>query len=268
MKSRILGMLLVTLAHTQAADVTSGRASASWITASETARPGELVHSAVRIRIDPGWHIYWTQPGEGGVKTEISCKPPAGWVVEGPGYPPPKRFLTGELASFGYEGTVLFPLTIRTPAGFGEPASLVARVSWLACSEDACVPGEAELTLTLRPGNASATDQAGAIATALRKIPRPAAEGLSLAVSEDGPLLKFQLTAPAGNGTDFSTFDVFPATPDIIAPTAILRFAREGGAWSASAPKSGYAPSRIDAITLVLASRNDGESWEIPWKNR
>lgn len=266
MVSRFLALFLTSFATLPAAEVISGRASATWITASGTVRPAELVHTAVRIRMEPGWHIYWIHPGEGGVKTAVECRPPSGWTVEGPRFPPPQRFLTGGLASFGYEGTVLLPLQLRAPTGFASPATLTAKVSWLACSEDACVPGEAELTLTLRPGDASATPDADAIAAALRTIPRPAAEGMSLTVTEDGPNLKLQLTGPAGNPTDFSRFDVFPATPDIIPPAAVLRFTQEGPAWTASAPKGEFAPPRIRGLTLVLAAKDGTESWEIPWK--
>jgi thiol:disulfide interchange protein DsbD len=135
-----------------AGPVKSGHATADWISASATVAPGGTIETAIRIRIDDGWHIYWTNPGEGGMKTAFDITLPPGWKADGPGFPAPAHFLTNGLGSFGYAGTVLFPLRLTAPADFGGNAQLRTKITWLSCDDAACIPGEAEVTLTVSAG--------------------------------------------------------------------------------------------------------------------
>ena len=34
------------------------------------ARAGERVRAGVQLRLDPGWHVYWKNPGDSGIATE------------------------------------------------------------------------------------------------------------------------------------------------------------------------------------------------------
>lgn len=263
----ILRTLLLWLVPTAwaASEVTSGKASASWIGASASIPSSGTLQTSIRIRMEPGWHVYWTQPGEGGMKTDITLRLPPGWTHESPGFPPPQRFLTGELASFGYEGSVLIPVVIRAAPDFTAPVELKAGVSWLACNQDACVPGDAELSLHVRPGPASPTAEASTIEAALRSLPRPLGNEVKLHLTDQGTTLGLRLTG-LGHPLDFSSYEAFPATPDLIQPSAVIRFVKVGNSWSATAPKSPYAPTNIRELKLVLASKQTPDSWEISWK--
>lgn len=124
--------------------------------------PGETAHLGLRIRtLIPGWHTYWTNPGDAGAppKVRIESEVP---VEAGPLlFPPPERFETKTLIAFGYEGDVLFPLALRIPetARPGRKIRLTINAEWLVC-EEICIPArkseDVELTIgalsEVRPG--------------------------------------------------------------------------------------------------------------------
>jgi thiol:disulfide interchange protein DsbD len=97
------------------------------------------------FKLEPGWHIYWKNPGDAGEPPHIHWTLPAG-ITAGPMlFPAPKRLPLGPLMDFGYEDEVLFPFKIYVAEGFhGGPVTLHAKVDWLVCRER-CIPGNAEL---------------------------------------------------------------------------------------------------------------------------
>ena len=103
--------------------------------------------AALYFKLEPGWHIYWKNPGDAGEPPHIQWTLPAG-ITAGPmHFPAPKRLPLGPLMDYGYEGEVLFPIDIdvakTVPLG---PVVLQAHVDWLVCRER-CIPGKAEMEL-------------------------------------------------------------------------------------------------------------------------
>ena len=98
--------------------------------------------------LEPGWHIYWKNAGDSGEPPHIQWTLPKGVSATPMQFPAPKRLPLGPLMDFGYEGNVLFPLTmdVAKTAKPG-PATLHAKVDWLVCRE-VCIPGKAELEAT------------------------------------------------------------------------------------------------------------------------
>jgi thiol:disulfide interchange protein DsbD len=236
-------------AASASAEQKSGRAEVAWVAASATYRPSQPVETAIRLKVDPGWHTYWINPGEGGMKTSVGWTLPADWTAGPVGWPVPVRFETGGLPGFGYVGEVWLPVTLTPPAGATGPVTLEAKIDWLTCADDACVPGEATLTLELKPGEPAATPFHAEIARAKAALPR-AIDGLALDVREDGQQLALTLRAPAGLTPE--DFESFPATPQVIDPGAPVRFSRQGEAWIAKVPKSEYLERSPALLELVV----------------
>src|SRR5688572_716189 len=64
--------------------------------------PGQELTVAARLDIEPGWHIYWSNPGESGLPTEVELVAPPGFQVGAVRYPGPNRFESpGEITSYG-----------------------------------------------------------------------------------------------------------------------------------------------------------------------
>jgi thiol:disulfide interchange protein DsbD len=78
---------------------------------------------------------------------------------------------------YGYQDSVLLPVVVQPPGTLPAPGSTVtfsAEVSWIVC-KDLCLPGKADLTLSLpvrtAPGSASASH--GLFEEAKARLPKP-----------------------------------------------------------------------------------------------
>ena len=185
-----LGLALApTLAGAVETDaVTSPRAIVTVVSGVEAIAPGQPFRIALRQRLAPGWHTYWTNPGDAGAPPEMDLALPEGATAGELAFPTPQRIPYGPLVNFGYENEVLFPVTVTPPATLqpGERFVLEANASWLVC-EKICIPEEGVFRLDLpvegAPRPAAAT--AEMIRTAEASLPRPSPFAASLGF--DGP---------------------------------------------------------------------------------
>lgn len=136
-----------------------------------TAEEGLL--AAVHMKMEPGWHVYWENPGEAGMPVEIAWELPEGFRALPLEFPVPERFDSGGVTGFGYKGeVVLFSRIVpdgvradRSVAATDFP--LKAKLSWLSC-KDVCIPGSA--SLLLQPDTAGAVLQ-GLVKTFRSRLP-------------------------------------------------------------------------------------------------
>ena len=105
----------------------------------------ELNDVGLYFKLEPGWHVYWMNPGDAGEPPHIQWKLPTG-ITAGPmQFPAPKRLPLGPLMDYGYEDEVLFPLKLHVAETVkGGSVTLHAKVDWLVCRAS-CIPGKAEL---------------------------------------------------------------------------------------------------------------------------
>jgi len=68
--------------------------------------------AALYFKLEPGWHIYWKNPGDAGEPPHIQWTLPIGITAGTMRFPAPKRLPLGPLMDYGYEGEVLFPIDI------------------------------------------------------------------------------------------------------------------------------------------------------------
>ena len=244
--------------------VRSGKAEADWIAATNFYAGGKPLQTAVRLVVDAGWHTYWQNPGEGGMKISAVWEMPAGWTAGEVEHPVPLRFVTGELPGFGYEGTVVFPVKFTPPAGFAGEVILKGKVSWLTCNDQSCVPGNAALELSLTAGEAVATDEAKFIADALLHIPRQNSE-IILTVTESAKTLTLTLSHATTKPFDPADYEFFPATPQVVDAAAKFEFTHTANKWTAEVSKSEYATTTIQQLTLVLAGKAKQPPLVLTW---
>jgi len=95
---------------------------------------GKLNDAGLYFKLEPGWHIYWKNPGDAGDPPHIQWTLPSG-ITAGPmQFPAPKRLPLGPLMDFGYENEVLFPLKLHVANSVkAGPVTLHAKVDWLVC---------------------------------------------------------------------------------------------------------------------------------------
>lgn len=238
----------------------SGQASADWLTASDHYEAGKPVRTAVRLVVDSGWHAYWENPGEAGMKVSAKWELPAGWTVGKLEYPAPTRFNAGDLVGFGYAGTVDFPVTFTPPPDAKGPVTLKGAITWLTCDDQTCMPGDVKLELKLEAGPPTPTGDAKSVEAAGKSIPQPE-PGAALTVKQAEKSLELSVTGPL----DLARYHVFPATESAIDPTVDIHFEKSGDGWKANVPLSEYATEPLKSLTLVFAGKKDEMPRTLTW---
>lgn len=120
--------------------------------------PGRTFTAGLLMRLAPGWHTYWQNPGDSGMPTRIDWQLPPGFRAGDIQWPiPVKTIEEGDLWTYAYHDEVMLLVEITPPAQLPEKqVTLKARASWLVC-EKICIPGDADLTLTLPVGKSAGT---------------------------------------------------------------------------------------------------------------
>ncbi|HEX3355894.1 MAG TPA: protein-disulfide reductase DsbD domain-containing protein [Tepidisphaeraceae bacterium] len=109
--------------------------------------PGKAFNVGVKLKIAPGWHVYWVNAGDTGIPTKITFTLPDGFTAGAVQYPVPQRIdVTGGMVSYGYSDEVLLMATITPPTNLkvGTSITIGAKASWLVCKEN-CIKGDAKL---------------------------------------------------------------------------------------------------------------------------
>ncbi|MEI8340989.1 MAG: protein-disulfide reductase DsbD domain-containing protein [Verrucomicrobiota bacterium] len=112
--------------------------------------PGKPFTAGLLLKMKPGWHTYWRDPGDSGLATSLQWDLPPGFHAGEIEWPAPlKKIEPGDFKVNVYEGEVLLLVKITPPAQMaGDSVTLRCKAAWLVCRES-CIPGSAELSLTL-----------------------------------------------------------------------------------------------------------------------
>ncbi len=150
----------------------------------DPAASGEWFRAGVLLEIERGWHVYWRNPGDSGLATELR------WEIDDAelgalGWPAPEVFREsdGLLTTYGYADSVLFVQPVRLQPG-SEMRQVRAEIEFLVCKVQ-CIPGRFELVRGLRVAAASVPAAAQSVALFDRfaaRVPRPASEDPMLSV--------------------------------------------------------------------------------------
>ncbi len=135
--------------------------------------PGQSFTAGLYFKLDPGWHVYWTNAGDSGEPPSMKWALPSGITAGAMQFPAPTRLPLGPLVDFGYENEVLFPVPINVASDFrpkGGNVTLGGKINWLVCRE-VCIPGKAELSID-RPALAAPPANPGVVVADQQLIDR------------------------------------------------------------------------------------------------
>ncbi len=175
---------------------------------------GQPFEVAVRLKIDPGWHVYWKYPGDAGSPTTVKWTLPAGYTAGELQYPIPQEIdEPGGIAVYAYEGEVVLKAVAKPPKVAPEASDntneIKADVSWLVC-EKVCIPGKASLV-----GKASFSPDAAAQIYPAAAPPDDLFQTI-LIIARPGELtVRLYWANPPANP---ELIEWFPAVPDGLIP--------------------------------------------------
>jgi thiol:disulfide interchange protein/DsbC/DsbD-like thiol-disulfide interchange protein len=220
--------------------------------------PGETVWVALRQKIEPGWHTYWSNPGDSGEATRISWKLPQGFRASEIRWPLPEGIPVGSLMNFGYSDEVLLLSQIMVPMDAEGPVTLTADAGWLVCKE-ICIPEEGSASLKLDIGaGGQVSDQARLIGDAVAKLPAAAPWRASFAASQDAIDLTIDGTF---NPDRISMLRFFPNEWGHVVYAAEQKVTWAGGSPTLSLRRGDLKDKPIDKFSglLVVEEQLDGQ---------
>lgn len=90
----------------------------------------------VLINLQDDWHIYWRNPGDSGLPTEIDLTLPKEITASEIKFPIPQKFSSDEIVNYGYEHQVLFLFDLYVPKNYNSKELIVsAKITSLICKE-------------------------------------------------------------------------------------------------------------------------------------
>ena len=227
--------------------------------APEGVAPGKSVWVGLQVAHQPEWHTYWKNSGDSGLPTQLQWTLPKGVTAGDIAWPVPKKIPIGNLANYGYEGTVLLPvpLTIAPdfkPSVLGGDIEVKLKASWLVCKKE-CIPEEGDFTIKL-PAKSTTALNSAAFQAAFDAQPQ-ALKGESNAAI-DGNAIKLTVSGlPAA--LRGKTLEFFPETGEVIETAAQWTQAWQGDDWTARVPLSPQRAQSPGVMPIVLAL--DGKGW-------
>jgi len=202
---------------TETPAVVTSHTAASLVSESDSFAPGHKLRIGLRLKIQPGWHTYWANPGDAGAAPTLDVTGAAAGPIA---YPTPLHTQDGPFTSYVYTGEVLLPVSVTPPSAAVGKLHLQAHATWLVC-ERLCVPEDAAFTLDLPQGSAAPGADAPAFRAADAASPRD--NPFPARVSPDGTL---RLDAP---GIAPRTLYFFPSDAGLIDQGAEQRFVTDPG---------------------------------------
>lgn len=190
-------------------------------------QPGEdaaLGNIGVLISPEPGWHVYWKNPGESGVATNIRWTAPESVSIGELLWPVPEVYEEeGNITTYGYGKPFLLHASLHSEPieHNGRHLKIEADIEILAC-KDLCVPGKAHLEKEFpfsREVPEEASADAGLFESAKSSLPLNSHEDFELsstiAFSETNQdfVITLKLHGPEINRISAKDLQVFPYGP-------------------------------------------------------
>jgi DsbC/DsbD-like thiol-disulfide interchange protein/cytochrome c biogenesis protein CcdA len=177
-----------------------------------TVQPGTTVTLAFVMRPQPGWHGYWRNPGDAGSAPRVTWRLPEGWSAGPLQFPVPQRLVALGLMNYVYESdhALLVAITVPPEAEPGAAFPIDARLDYLICTTEICVPETATVTVQVTTGRTGARN--AAFDGYRSALPRPMAEPARFAVQGG----RLRLAIPLGATTALPDPYVYVAADDTI----------------------------------------------------
>jgi DsbC/DsbD-like thiol-disulfide interchange protein len=177
-----LGFILLTFVAAFAAVAwaqTAPNTQVSLVSDVAAAAPGSTVWVGIHFQLEPGWHIYWVNPGDSGEPARVQWRVPTGWSAGPISWPAPTRMQNPAGVDYGYhdEATLLTKVKVSPQAKPGSTNQLNADANWLVCKE-ICIAQQGSASVTMRVAAKSSPDSSGktVIEAAKARLPKPVPE--------------------------------------------------------------------------------------------
>lgn len=253
------------------------RVSARLLADVRSIQPAQPFKIGVLLNIQPGWHIYWKNPGDSGMATRVTLQLPPG-LSAGPAQYPTPTFLNlpGDILNYAYENQVMLIVPVTPTAGSDRqlPAEtdITATVRWLVC-KDICLPGSATVSLKLPVSTGGATSVDPLFSQWEAKMPQ-SADPANVAGVERSLEVHSAGAGMAGHGSITVTWKKVPADVqwfpgpadgfDVTDPAVSTADGRTVGRFKLAAASVVPVPKEIDCVLAYSTADGQRHALDVP----
>jgi DsbC/DsbD-like thiol-disulfide interchange protein len=236
------------------------------IAENQSIAPGHKFDVGLRFQLEKGWHIYWVNPGDSGEPPRVEWRLPAGLTAGAIEWPTPRRLESSSIVDYGYEDAVLLIMPIHAEAGLAalHTAMLSADVKLLICSHEMCIPGKAQLSLTLPVKSQPPVPDArnsDLFAATRKSFPHPAPGNWKFSVADRSDSFALTVHALRQRANRQITRAVFfPLTESQIENAAPQKFQSDAAGFRLTLRKSNQLLKpieRLQGVLVVSADKSD-----------
>lgn len=146
--SLLMAAIFILLHQSISAQQTS-LAEARLVADSYSPEKDSVISLGVLINLKDDWHIYWRNPGDSGLPTDIEITLPDGITSSEVKFPIPKIFASDEIVNYGYGHQVLFLFDLYIPRNYSlKEINISTKITSLICKE-ICKAFDTTVTITL-----------------------------------------------------------------------------------------------------------------------
>jgi thiol:disulfide interchange protein DsbD len=245
-----LALLLLPAEGASAASIPHG--TVDFVAENQWISPGRQAYFGLNFRLDKGWHIYWSNPGDSGQPPRVEWHLPTGLSAGEIEWPAPRRLGTSTVVDFGYDDAVMLLVSIRASPTLAatQAAQLAGELKVLVCRE-ICIPGKAQVSMSLPIKSASPQVDARSgdlFAAARKSLPRKAPRDWEFKVSDQKD--SFVLTAKLDRRTTRAIF--FPLEESQVDNSAPQKIIPDAGGFQLTLRKSDQLLKPITRLKGVL----------------
>ncbi|MDG1438021.1 MAG: protein-disulfide reductase DsbD family protein, partial [Emcibacteraceae bacterium] len=115
--------------------------------------PGSEFTAVIELTPDLGWHAYWENPGDAGLKLEMAWNLPSGVEIGPLKFTTPHLIPYEDIVSYGYDGKVTIIAEGKVDESFSaDEFTIGGEAFWLICSDALCVPQDAIISHSVNVG--------------------------------------------------------------------------------------------------------------------
>ena len=205
--------------------------------------------------IDPGWHIYWSNPGDAGMATKVSLKLPQDFTAGDIYWPYPEKFDEENTITFGYREKVLLLNRITPPEKInGDSVKIDAEISWLMC-KDICLPGEASLSVSLPVKKETILDETNTVLFDEARTKLPVYKNdWKIKSSRENREIKIYINPPEWFGDQINKLIFFPLEGGIYDYSMVDNFNKEGMNYIITLNLAGFIVDDPDSVNGIIYS--------------
>jgi thiol:disulfide interchange protein DsbD len=225
---------------------------------------GQALWLGLQLKLQPGWHTYWLNPGDSGLATQLNWQLPPGMKAQELLWPTPRMIPVGNMVNHGFEDTVLLAVPVQVSKSYQAVNNEIKlQANWLVCKQE-CIPQSGQFVLKL-PAQSSIAEHGDSFETLIRNQPQTLSPAIQKAQLDD-QLLKLSIQGLPSQ-VHGHALKAYAQSPEVLASGLGLNGSGswQDGVWHMNAPlhRMRSTEPRQLGLLLVDETQTPAAAWRV-----